>query len=277
MRFGIKTPPQHCTWDEMLSVWRAADDMEIFESAWNFDHFYPLVGDPDGPCMEAWVTLSALAHATRRIRVGCMVNGTPYRHPALIANMAASLDIVSGGRLELGLGAGWHAGECEAYGIDLLPMKQRMDRFEESVQAVRGLLSNEFTDFSGEHFQIAHARCEPKGPQGCPPIVIGGGGEKRTLRIAALYADHWNLAFASPETFKAKRSILERHCGDVGRDISDITCSVQLALPADQSPEDSAEQAAALRDHGADLVIYSLRVPYRVTVVESLAKALELV
>ena len=97
MRFGIKTPPQHSTWDEMLAIWRAADDIDVFESAWNFDHFYPLIGDSDGPCLEGWVTLTALAQATNRIRIGCMVNGVVYRHPAVVANMAASLDIVSGG------------------------------------------------------------------------------------------------------------------------------------------------------------------------------------
>ena len=114
MRFGIKTAPQHTTWNEMLAVWRAVDAIELFESAWNFDHFYPLVGDTEGPCLESWVTLSALAQMTSRIRIGCMVNGTPYRHPALLANMAASLDIVSGGRLDLGLGAGWNQHEAAA-------------------------------------------------------------------------------------------------------------------------------------------------------------------
>ena len=188
MEFGIKTPPQHCTWTEMLDIWRAADDIDAFTSAWNFDHFYPLVGDTHGPCMEAWVTLTALATHTSRIRLGCMVNGTPYRHPALIANMAATLDIVSAGRLELGLGAGWHEGECAAYGIDLLPLKARMDRFEEAVEIVIALLRDASTSFQGRHYRLADARCEPKGPQRPhPPIVIGGGGERRTLRTAARF------------------------------------------------------------------------------------------
>ena len=205
MRFGIKTAPQHTSFEEMLAVWRAADGIELFESAWNFDHFYPLVGDTDGPCLEGWVTLTALATATSRIRVGCMVNGTPYRHPAVIANMAASLDIISGGRLDLGLGAGWNQKEADAYGIDLLPMRARMDKFEEAVEVVVSLLSQERSDFSGKYFRLENARCEPKGPQRPhPPIVIGGGGEKRTLRIAARFARHWNLPFATPEIFKHK-------------------------------------------------------------------------
>ena len=191
MRFGIKTAPQHTSWEDMLDVWLAADEIELFETAWNFDHFYPLQGDKNGPCLEAWVTLSALAHATSRIRIGCMVNAAPYRHPALVANMAASLDIVSEGRFELGLGAGWNEQETKAYGIDLLPMGQRMDRFEEAVEVIDNLLSHEITNFQGKYFQLEQARCEPKGgQQPKPPIVIGGGGEKRTLRIAARFAQH---------------------------------------------------------------------------------------
>ena len=169
MRYGIKTAPQHCTWQDMLDIWRLADDIELFESAWNFDHFYPLVGDTDGPCMEAWVTLSALAQATSRIRVGAMVNGIHYRHPAVVANMAASLDIVSAGRLDLGLGAGWHEEESAAYGIRLGGLKERFDRFDEGVEVVVKMLSQETTDFHGEFFQIASARCEPKGPAGASP------------------------------------------------------------------------------------------------------------
>ena len=276
MEFGIKTPPQHCAWQDMLDVWRATDEVEAFTSCWNFDHFYPLVGDPEGPCMEAWVTLTALAANTRRVRVGCMVQGTPYRHPAVTANMAASLDIIAGGRLNLGLGAGWHQGECAAYGIELLPLKQRMDRFEEVVQVVRSLLTNEHTNFDGIYYKLSNARCEPKGVQpGGPPVVIGGGGEKRTLRIAAQYADHWNLPFATPEQFKAKHEVLQRHCDTVGRDVREIECSVQIALPADQDPEESAAQAAALGEAGVDTVLFSLRNPYRASIIEPLGRALE--
>ncbi len=274
MRFGIKTAPQHLRWADMLAIWQAADEIELFESAWNFDHFYPIMGDSDGPCMEAWVTLTALAQATRRIRVGTMVNGAPYRHPALLANMAASLDIVSGGRLDLGIGAGWNEQECGAYGIDLLPMRDRMDRFEETVRVVRALLGNEHSDFSGKYFDLRQARCEPKGPQGCPPIVIGGGGEKRTLRIVAEHADHWNLPFATPEIFRAKRAVLEQHCAVVGRDLGEITCSVQLAVLHDQDPQESAAQAAALAEAGVELVIFTLRSPNRVETLEPLARAL---
>ena len=275
MRFGIKTAPQHTSFEEMLEVWRAADGIELFESAWNFDHFYPLVGDTDGPCLEAWVTLTALAAATKRIRVGCMVNGTPYRHPAVLANMAASLDIVSGGRLDLGLGAGWNQREADAYGIDLLPMRARMDKFEEAVEVVVSLLSRESSDFEGEYFRLESARCEPKGPQRPhPPVVIGGGGEKRTLRIAARFAQHWNLPFATPEIFKHKSQVLDAHCAEVGRDPAEITRSVQIAVKPDQDPAEVADTAAALREAGVEKLVLTLRTPYRADRVEPLAKEL---
>lgn len=276
MRFGIKTVPEHTSWGDMLDVWRAADEIELFETAWNFDHFYPIIGDGDGPCLEAWVTLSALAQATSRIRIGCMVNGVPYRHPALVANMAASLDIVSDGRLELGLGAGWNEQETEAYGIDLLPIGQRMDRFEEAVEVVDSLLSNEFTTFRGKYFQLEQARCEPKGPQQPrPPIVIGGAGEKRTLRIAARFAQHWNISFVTPDQFIKKNEILLAHCESVGRDSSLITRSVQIISGADQDPVEVADEAAALFAAGVDEVIFMLSTPYRAERVTALAKSLE--
>jgi F420-dependent oxidoreductase-like protein len=273
MRFGMKTAPQDTTWDAMLAVWREADGIELFESAWNFDHFYPIFSDPTGPCLEAWVTLAALAQATDRIRVGTMVNGVPYRHPAVLANMAASLDVVSGGRLELGLGAGWNDEEASAYGIDLLPLRERFDRFEEAIEVVIGLLSRETTTFWGEHFEVTDARCEPKGPQQPhPPICIGGGGEKRTLRIAARWADHWNLPGGDVEQFTHKRSVLHSHCADLGRDPTEILCSTQLRLEGD--PAEVAEQCAAFGEAGADKVIVYLPPPHDPSVLEPLADAL---
>src|ERR1700722_5946430 len=133
MRFAFKTSPQDTTWGDMLAVWKEADGIELFESGWTFDHFYPIFSDSTGPCLEAWVTLTALAQATRRLRLGALVTGIHYRHPAVLANMAASLDIVSGGRLELGIGAGWNEEESGAYGIELGPPRERSDRFEERV------------------------------------------------------------------------------------------------------------------------------------------------
>src|SRR5690606_984674 len=177
VRFGIKLMPQHCTWDELLTLWREADEHELFESAWTFDHFYPIYGDWQGPCLEAWVTLGALAQATSRIRIGCLVNGVVYRHPAVLANMAAALDSVSGGRLELGLGAGWNERECDAYGIELGTLTERFDRFEEACEVITRLLRDERTDFDGRYYTLTDARCEPKSVQRPhPPVCIGGAG-----------------------------------------------------------------------------------------------------
>ncbi len=194
MRFAFKTAPQYTTWDDMLAVWRAGDEIELFESAWNFDHFYPIRGDSTGPCLEAWVTLTALAQATRRLRIGTLVTGIHYRHPAVLANMVATLDIVSDGRLELGIGAGWNEEESGAYGIELGSPRERSDRFEEACQVLIGLLSQETTTFSGKYYRLTEARCNPKPVQRPhPPIGLGGSGERRTLRTTALYAQHWNF------------------------------------------------------------------------------------
>src|SRR6267378_3030857 len=146
MRFGFKTSPQNTTWSDMLDVWKAADDIELFESGWTFDHFYPIFSDSTGPCMEGWATLTALLQATNRLRGGVLVTGIVYRHPAVLANMAATLDVISNGRLELGLGAGWNEEECTAYGIDLPPLTTRFDRLDEGLTVIDSLLRNEWTD-----------------------------------------------------------------------------------------------------------------------------------
>src|SRR5579872_646439 len=176
MRFAIKTAPQHTTWPDMLDVWRGADEIDVFESAWNFDHFYPILGmDPHGPCLEGWTMLAAMAQATRRLRVGVLVTGIVYRHPAVLANMAATVDIISGGRLELGIGAGWNEEECSAYGVELGSLRERFDRFDEACEVLVSLLANTTTDFSGSYFTLKDAYCEPKPVQRPhPPICIGG-------------------------------------------------------------------------------------------------------
>src|SRR3954451_4606363 len=272
MRFAIKTSPQHTTFEDMLAVWQAADDIELFESAWTFDHFYPIFSDPNGPCMEGWTTLSALAQATRRLRVGVLVTGNVYRHPAVLANMAATLDIISGGRLELGLGAGWNEQECAAYGIDLPPLRERFDRFDEACEIVLSLLSNETTDFAGQHYRLTAARCEPKPVQRPhPPICIGGGGEKRTLRTVARWAQHWNVPGGTPEEFRRKHEVLQRHCADIGRDPSEIVTSTHLRLGADGDVGAVAEQAAAYAEAGLDLGIVYLPPPHTPAVLEPLA------
>jgi F420-dependent oxidoreductase-like protein len=193
MEFAFKTSPQNTTYADMLAVWKAADEMEVFESGWTFDHFYPIFSDSTGPCMEGWTVTTALAQATSRLRLGLLVTGIHYRHPAVLANMAATLDIISEGRLELGIGAGWNEEESGAYGIELGTLKERFDRFDEACEVLVGLLTQETTTFTGDYFTLTEARNEPKPVQRPhPPIVIGGTGEKRTLRTVAKYAQHWN-------------------------------------------------------------------------------------
>lgn len=276
-RFAIKTPTHHTTWDRMLEVWTAADQIDLFESAWNFDHFYPLRGDLDGPCLEAWVTLSALAQATRRLRVGTMVNGMHFRHPAVTASMASSLDIVSGGRLELGLGAGWYETETDAYGIELGTVDERMTRFEEGTEVIHLLLTQETTDFEGRFYELTNARNQPKPVQRPrPPIVIGGRGEKRTLRLVARFASMWDAMFIEDEEeeWLRLRDVLHGHCGDVGRDPSEIACSSHLRVAPDPDPGEVASRAATMFEAGIDVVILGFTRAHDAGTVEKLAPAL---
>ncbi|ADG98044.1 putative F420-dependent oxidoreductase [Segniliparus rotundus DSM 44985] len=274
MRFALKTSPQHTTWSDMLAVWQSADDIELFESAWNFDHFYPIFSDSTGPCLEGWTTLAALAQATKRLRVGVMVTGIHYRHPAVLANMASALDIISNGRLELGIGAGWNEEESGAYGIELGSVKERFERFEEATQILISLLTQETTTFDGKHYQLHEARNEPKGvQQPHPPICIGGGGEKKTLRFVAQYAQHWNVPNGSPEDFTRKLAILHEHCAAVGRDPKEITTSTHIRLSEDHDYAKTAAETAAFKAAGVDLAIFYLPPPHTPAVLEPLAEA----
>ena len=275
MRFAFKTSPQNTTWPAMLDVWRAADDIELFDSGWTFDHFYPIFSDSTGPCLEGWTVTTALAQATSRLRVGLLVTGIHYRHPAVLANMAAALDIISNGRLELGVGAGWNEEESEAYGIELGTLTERFDRFDEAVEVLVSLLTNETTTFSGRYFELNEARNEPKPvQQPHPPIVIGGTGPKRTLRTAARWAQHWNHPGATVDDWKLSRDILFGHCADIGRDPSEITLSTHLLYDADAGVGALAEQAAEYAEAGLDLGIIYLPPPHDPVVLEPLAEAL---
>jgi len=249
-RLSFKTRPQDTPWQPLLDFWLEAESIEALDGGWLFDHFYPIYGDSTGPCFEGWTALSYLAGRTRRLRLGLMVTGNPYRHPAVLAKMAATFDVFSGGRLDLGLGAGWNQEEASAYGIPLLPLRERFDQFEEACEIVHRLLTQTTTTFRGKHYALADARCEPKAIQKPrPPLVIGGQGERRTLRIAARWADDWNFPGGTPEQFAHKRAVLQRHCAELGRDPAEIVCSTHVMAGAD--PGKTAEQAAALAAAGA--------------------------
>lgn len=276
-RYGIKTPPQHGSWADFLDTWRVADQTDVIDSAWNFDHFYPLTEPLDGTCLEGWTMLAALAQATTRLKIGSMVNGMHYRHPAVTANMAATVDHISGGRLQLGLGAGWMEPESNAYGIALGTLAERSDRFEEGVEVVVSLLENEFTTFDGRYYQLVDARCEPKSvQQPRPPIVIGGKGRRRTLRTAARFADHWDMTFPpSVDAFRELDEVLQGHCEVVGRDHTEIERSIHLAFSVDSDVDALVAEAQPFFAAGVDLVIFSMRGPYRGAEIERLAGAIE--
>jgi len=250
IRLTFKTRPQDTTWDDLLAMWLEAEQIPALDGGFLYDHFYPIYGDSTGPCFEGWTALAYLAGRTRRLRLGIMVTGNPYRHPAVLANMAATLDVASGGRLDLGLGAGWNEEEAKAYGIELLPWKQRFDQFDEACRIIDSLLTRETTSFAGAHYQLTDARCNPKPLQKPrPPFLIGGGGEKRTLRIAAKYADDWNFPGGSPEQFAHKVRVLHGHCDAVGRNPDEIALSTHLIAGADV--EATAAAAAGFAGAGA--------------------------
>ena len=274
MRFGIKTNPQHTEWDRLVATWQKADDVGIIDSAWVFDHFYPIHGDAMGPCLEGWTVLAALTQVTSRVKVGSMVNAMPYRHPAVTANMATTLDIISEGRFQLGLGAGWYQHEADAYGITLGDtLTQRFDRFDEGVEIVVRMLSQQETTFAGKYFIVTDARNEPKGPQQPhAPIVIGGTGEQRTLRTVARWADHWNSTFLGPQEWNHKVSVLEKHCAQVGRDPSEIAKTMMVPLGPDDA-ERLPQTLQKLADMGVDEAIVSLEGPHHPDQVLTVAEA----
>jgi F420-dependent oxidoreductase-like protein len=271
LSFGIKTAPQYTTYEAILGIWQAADALPVFEHAWLFDHFAPIHGDVNGPCLEGWTTLAALAAATRRIRLGLMVTGNTYRHPAVLAKIAATVDVISGGRLDLGLGAGWNEYEHASMGIPLYAPGERIRRFGEACEIIKCLFTQHLTDFDGRYYQLKEARCEPKPLQRpYPPFVIGGGGEQLTLRIVARHVNVWNFAGGPIETFTHKVGVLREHCAAVGRDPAEIQLSLQLAV-------DYANLAATVEtlqrfvDAGATHLILNLRPPYPPDIVARLA------
>ncbi|MDP9412341.1 MAG: LLM class F420-dependent oxidoreductase [Actinomycetota bacterium] len=273
LSFGIKTAPQHTTYDAMLKVWREADATPVFEHAWLFDHFAP-IGDTDinGPCLEGWTLLAAYAAETERIRLGLMVTGNTYRHPAVLAKIAATVDVISNGRLDFGIGAGWNEYEHTSMGIPLYSPGERIRRFGEACEIARRLFTEPTVDFDGRYYQLQEARCEPKPVQKpYPPFVIGGSGEQLTLRIVARYADVWNFAGGPVETFRHKQDVLREHCNAVGRDPGEIVRSVQVRVEYDDLPG-MVEAVQGYVDAGATHLVLNLRYPYPDGIVARLAE-----
>lgn len=240
--FGITTPQHHVTYPELLRVWQAADELG-FDSAWLFDHFLPIAGDVEGPCLEAMVTLAALAVQTQRLRVGTLVLANTYRHPTLLANMGVALDLVSNGRLELGLGAAWYAREHQAYGIPFPSTATRIRMMGEALQVVKLLWTESKVNFQGRYYTLTDALCQPKPIQRPhPPLWVGGGGERLTLRILAEHADGWDYMAPLPE-YGRKLQVLADHCRAVGRDIQSIQKAIHFVLGIDYDRQRAESKA----------------------------------
>ncbi|MFN0093867.1 MAG: TIGR03560 family F420-dependent LLM class oxidoreductase [Dehalococcoidia bacterium] len=231
MNFGLHLIPQDISMEELLRAWRWADEAG-FDWVDISDHFYeaPMIHGGDGPCFEATTGMAALAMATKNVRVGVVVLGMNYRHPAVLANALATIDHLSNGRMEVGLGAGWHEAEYRAYGIPFPAIKERLDILEEGIQVVRLLFTQDRSDFEGKYFRLENAACNPKPVQARPRIWIGGNGEKRTLRMIAKHADGWNSPYSGPEEFVRLAGVLDGYCEKLGRDPATIERNVNLSF-----------------------------------------------
>jgi len=232
-----------------VQIAEAAD----FDGAWVFKHFKPLYGDPNGPCLEGWTVLAGLAALTSKIRLGVLVTGITYRHPSILATEAITVDHISNGRLEIGMGAAWHQPEHEELGIPFPPIKERAERLEEGVQVMRLLMTKDRATFDGRHYQLRNASYHPRPvQQPHPPIWIGAGGEQLMLPIVARQADAWH-AFGSGQSMAAKSRLLDQLAEKAGRDPQRILRSASLSLsrPWDQV----RRRAAQLRDAGFGYLI----------------------
>jgi alkanesulfonate monooxygenase SsuD/methylene tetrahydromethanopterin reductase-like flavin-dependent oxidoreductase (luciferase family) len=270
--FGIKTSQFNIGYDEILRIWREADEVAVFEHAWLWDHMIPLRGDANGATLEAWTLLSALAAQTTRLRLGIIVTSNRLRHPALLAKMAATVDIISGGRLEFGIGAGGSRvpdpqalamvhREYDAYGVDVVAPSEALAALDEACTiAKRMWTETEPFDFEGRCYRLKGAICEPKPIQKPgPPILIGAGGERIALRVVAQHADIWNCPTSSIDEFRHKSAILDEHCRAIGRDPSEITRSIQVLVSSGVPSDRPAHLPpvlgpAEVRDHLVELI-----------------------
>lgn len=295
--FGVHTGLQYVSPNRLRTVWHRIEELGFdWISIW--DHFYSATGRPDdADCLEAVTMHTALAIETTRVTCGSLVYAIGYRHPAVLAKAITAIDLLSGGRAAIGLGAGWADVEYRAYGIDFPGAGTRLDQLEEGTACIRGLLHDDVTTFEGQWYTLTEARNEPRPVQPKLPIWIGGSGEKRTLRIAAQYADGWNIPFVSPETFARKREVLGEHCAAVGRDAGEITCAINLGLAWTEkslkqqfggvaefvrpgvlggSVAEVVDRIGEYVASGADQVNLALRAPFDLDSLERFAEALGL-
>ena len=254
MKLGLDVAQHQQTWDELLSRVRFAAEAG-FDGAWLFDHFKALYGDPGGPCLEGWTLLAALAASTEKIRLGSLVTGITYRHPSMLAMEAVTVDHVSGGRLELAVGAAWHDGEHRELGFDFPPVRERAERLEEAVQMMRLLMTEDGVSFAGRHYRLENATYRPRPvQQPHPPIWIGARGEQLMLPIVGRHADVWH-AGGRAEDLTRKWRVVSEHAERAGRDPSTIVRASDLSI---SEPWDEVRaRAHSLRDIGVTYLTVS--------------------
>ncbi|MEU5877654.1 LLM class flavin-dependent oxidoreductase [Spirillospora sp. NPDC047279] len=285
--FGVKTTPMHVGYADILRVWREADTVQEIEDAWLWDHMLPLAGPKDGPVYEGWTLLSALAAQTSRLRLGLLVTSNRIRQPAVLGKMASTVDVISGGRLVLGIGAGGThqpagaggiAGEnpaiaeYAAYGLTLVPPGEGIARLAETLTILRRMWSEDVFDFDGRYYTLAGTRNEPK-PVRTPPILVGGWGD-RMLRLVAEHADIWNMPGPphNPVEILAERArALDARCAEIGRDPAGITRSVQMIVDLEDTAG-AVETSLELIGAGFTHLVLSLRPPYPHGVAHRLAE-----
>lgn len=278
MRFGIMTAPMQVTYDDVQRVWREADTVPEIEHAWLFDHLMPIGGDPSGPAFEGWTLLSALAAQTSRLRLGVMVTSNRFRPPALLAKIATTVDIVSGGRLDFGIGVGSRPGhplarrEYEAHGLPFHSSEDAVAALDEACTVIRRLwTSQEPFDFEGAHVQVRGAFGNPKPVQRPHPPILIGGRSSATLRVAASHADLWN--FPGGDDLVERSALLDRFCHEIGRDPASITRSIALPVSYDRpaGTRSAIEEAA---EAGFRHIVLSLPAPYPAGVAKWVAEEL---
>ena len=239
IRFGVQTAPQQISWAELRETWQEVETLG-FDTLWVNDHLLPSVGPSDAPNLEGWTMLGAMAALTTHVRIGVMVASNTFRHPAILAKMATTVDHISEGRLILGLGSGYFVREHQVYGIPLYTPSRRARQLEEALEVIRRLWTEEYASFTGRYYQLANAPFAPKPQQKPhPPIMIGGTGETLILPLVAKYADLWNAGGLGIEALARKIAILEEHCARIGRDGSDIEKTYLTPLYLRSNPSEA--------------------------------------
>ncbi len=267
-RFGIATAPMQVDYDDLLRVWREADTTPGIEHAWLFDHLLPIAGDPQGPIYEGWTLLSALAAQTQRLRLGLLVTSNRFRPPAMLAKIAATVDVVSGGRLDFGIGAGSRPGhplarrEYRAHGLPFHDQAHAVASLAEACTAIRRLWTEtEPFDFDGTYVQLTGAFCNPKPIQQPRAPILIGGRSAPLLRVVAEHADLWNIPGGDIDDVVERSALLDGYCAEIGRDPASITRSIHLSASYDE-PDVTRKAIAETIDAGFRHVVLGLKPPY---------------